>query len=992
MESDKETVSERGEASTSVAAHQGSCNNAQRRRPLNGRTTGPTRRSTKGQWTPEEDAILCNAVQRFNGKNWKKIAECFLDRTDVQCLHRWQKVLNPELVKGPWSKQEDEIIIQMVKKYGPKKWSTISQALPGRIGKQCRERWHNHLNPAINKEAWTQDEEIALIHAHQIYGNKWAELTKFLPGRTDNAIKNHWNSSVKKKLDSYSASGLLSQFQGLSHIENPSHHIPTSSVTRQNSEDSGYKFRQEIEDLSECSQASSALVPRSQSSCELSNADPICDDLEVKPIHNDFEVQDYDFSFCPQEYQNSIEEITRELPNVPHERSALEEARDVDNEVEVSQRINTHMALQQMLDDSLVEDTKKYLEYNGTSSNFYIENEELRGPKVPASVTSSDHSFPSDFCQDNSLQYTISTPDMTNSGHLSGISCQHDAYSFEPHRNFGSYTSPLYHVSSSSMLDSSYYQSLTTVVHPSFICPNDGKSTGKSDKTERNHIFPETNNLVQITCPDDGVLKEIDALSDGKQMVVNEEQKDNGALFYEPPRFPSLDIPFVSCDLISSSDDLQQDFSPLGIRQLMRSSMNFSNPFSFSDSPSHDESPDFVLKSAAKSFICTPSIMKKRQRELLSPSNDHRADKKTGITVDCELFAISSSISLTAQFADSCIGDAKAENFACGSSSNCERMKEEVSAERMEDLCNASGYRKDKDVSEDEKITVEEPSSIRSETMARQDMSTSASAWKIDSNSTEEEQHAGILVEYNVNDLLMFSPESGSYPGYSKTGAKYSKHQFRPLDFTSDKCCSTSQLNFISVLSPSVGKWEGQPPLPATSIQSIQPTEVKVENFGSSIDVDFENLNILADTPSIKRGIESPSAWKSPWFMNSVLLAPRIETDMTYQDIGYLMSPGGDGTYDAIGLMRQLSEHTAAAVAEAHEVLASGSPRIGLEERKSDKKIFPKEKDQSMKAEARVLDFSGCAMPARTETKKIGIAGTSVSLSSPSSYLLKSCR
>lgn len=44
-------------------------------------------------------------------------------------------------------------------------------------------RWHNHLNPSINKEAWTQDEELALIRAHQIYGNKWAELTKFLPGR-----------------------------------------------------------------------------------------------------------------------------------------------------------------------------------------------------------------------------------------------------------------------------------------------------------------------------------------------------------------------------------------------------------------------------------------------------------------------------------------------------------------------------------------------------------------------------------------------------------------------------------------------------------------------------------------------------------------------------------------------------------------------------------------------------------------------------------------
>ncbi|XP_022857418.1 transcription factor MYB3R-1-like [Olea europaea var. sylvestris] len=87
-----------------------------------------------------QDEILRMAVQRFKGKNWKKIAECFKDRTDVQCLHRWQKVLNPELVKGPWSKEEDEMIIHCVNKYGPKKWSTISKHVPGRIGKQCRER------------------------------------------------------------------------------------------------------------------------------------------------------------------------------------------------------------------------------------------------------------------------------------------------------------------------------------------------------------------------------------------------------------------------------------------------------------------------------------------------------------------------------------------------------------------------------------------------------------------------------------------------------------------------------------------------------------------------------------------------------------------------------------------------------------------------------------------------------------------------------------
>ncbi|CAL5441261.1 unnamed protein product [Camellia sinensis] len=61
-------------------------------------------------------------------------------RTDVQCLHRWQKVLNPELVKGPWTKEEDDCIIGLVEKYGCKKWSAIAKFLPGRIGKQCRER------------------------------------------------------------------------------------------------------------------------------------------------------------------------------------------------------------------------------------------------------------------------------------------------------------------------------------------------------------------------------------------------------------------------------------------------------------------------------------------------------------------------------------------------------------------------------------------------------------------------------------------------------------------------------------------------------------------------------------------------------------------------------------------------------------------------------------------------------------------------------------
>ncbi|CAA6655645.1 unnamed protein product [Spirodela intermedia] len=173
------------------------------------RIRGPARRSTKGGWTEEEDEILARAVKQFKGKNWKKIAEFFPGRSDVQCLHRWQKVLDPELVKGAWTKEEDECIIKLVNKYGAKKWATIANKMTGRIGKQCRERWHNHLNPAIKKCAWTTEEEIVLIRAHGMYGNKWAEIAKLLPGRADNSIKNHWNCSVKKKLDSYLSSGLL---------------------------------------------------------------------------------------------------------------------------------------------------------------------------------------------------------------------------------------------------------------------------------------------------------------------------------------------------------------------------------------------------------------------------------------------------------------------------------------------------------------------------------------------------------------------------------------------------------------------------------------------------------------------------------------------------------------------------------------------------------------------------------------------------------------
>jgi myb proto-oncogene protein len=155
----------------------------------------------KRKWTPEEDAKLTKAVKK-HGKDWVAAEAMVAGRSSVQCRNRWVLTLDPVTralepangKKGQWTPKEDAKLSEAINKHG-KEWVTVVAMVPGRTIRQCRQRWTNTLDPANGKNTagkWTPEEDAMLTEAVEKHGKEWVPVAAMVTGRTNVMCRQRW--------------------------------------------------------------------------------------------------------------------------------------------------------------------------------------------------------------------------------------------------------------------------------------------------------------------------------------------------------------------------------------------------------------------------------------------------------------------------------------------------------------------------------------------------------------------------------------------------------------------------------------------------------------------------------------------------------------------------------------------------------------------------------------------------------------------------------